>query len=157
MSVKEHTKEFYKLNIWVGHVENDAEKFVRYINRLRYDIQDEINLLTLRTIEYACRATFKVEERIGRKHSQKIRGIGPIIGKGQVRHRRISQTSKYEGGSSSSSSQPSRGGEFIGRIFGSRGRGRGGREIRCYTCGKTGHMSWDSPENKSTNKRSENV
>jgi SLT domain-containing protein len=61
-----------------------------------------------------------------------------------------------KGTSSSSRSQPSRG-EFRGNIFGSIGRGRGGREIRCYTCGKTRHMSWHCPENKSTNQRNSNV
>jgi hypothetical protein len=27
----------------------------------------------------------------------------------------------------------------------SRGRGRGG-EVRCYTCGKSGHKSWQCPK-----------
>jgi hypothetical protein len=48
-----------------------------------------------------------------------------------------SKTSKDEGKNSISGNHPSGGGEFRGRIFGSIGRGRGGREIRCYTCGKT--------------------
>jgi hypothetical protein len=54
-------------------VENDADKFSRYTNALRYGIQDEINLLTLRTIEYAYQATLKAEEKIARKHSQQTR------------------------------------------------------------------------------------
>ena len=56
-----------------------------------------------------------------------------------------------------SSIQPSRGGEFRGRIFFSRWRGRGGREIRCYTRGKIGHMSWDCLENKSAGQRNANI
>jgi len=36
LSVKEYTEEFYKLNIRAGHKKNDEEKFVRYINGLRY-------------------------------------------------------------------------------------------------------------------------
>jgi hypothetical protein len=38
LSVKEYTKEFYKLNIRVRHRENDEEKVSRYINGLRYEI-----------------------------------------------------------------------------------------------------------------------
>ena len=29
--------------------------------------------------------------------------------------------------------------------------------MRCYTCGKIGHMSWDCPKNKATNKRNAHV
>ena len=38
MTVKEYTKEFYKLNIRTGQREKDEEKFVRYINGMRYEI-----------------------------------------------------------------------------------------------------------------------
>jgi hypothetical protein len=51
MSVKEYTEEFYKLNIREGHRENDEEKVVSYINGLRYEIQDEISLVTMWTVE----------------------------------------------------------------------------------------------------------
>ena len=36
------------------------------------------------------------------------------------------------------------------------GRGRN-REVKCYTCGEVGHMSWDCPRNKSTGQRNVNV
>ena len=39
MTVKEYTKEFYRLNIREGHRESDDEKVARYLNGLRYDIQ----------------------------------------------------------------------------------------------------------------------
>jgi hypothetical protein len=38
MIVKEYTKEFYQLNIRVGHHESDDEKVARYMNGMRYDI-----------------------------------------------------------------------------------------------------------------------
>jgi hypothetical protein len=47
MSVKEYTEEFYKINIRVGHRESDDEKVARYMNGLRYDIQDEIRMMTI--------------------------------------------------------------------------------------------------------------
>jgi hypothetical protein len=145
------------LTIRVGHIEEDVEKVSRYINGLRYDIQDEISILFLKTVEDAYQATLKAEEKLARKQSQKVRGRSSTRGKGQSSGRGRFQTPRDEGGSSSSSNQPSRGGESRGRIFFSRGRGRRGREIRCYICGKTGHMSWDCPENKSAGQRNANI
>jgi hypothetical protein len=40
MIVKEYIEEFYRLSIRDGHVEEDVEKVSRYINGLRYEIQD---------------------------------------------------------------------------------------------------------------------
>eukprot|EP00253_Pinus_taeda_P019816 PITA_19816 len=56
MSVKEYIEEFYRLTIRVGHAEDDMEKVSRYINGSRYDIQDEIILLSLNTTEDAYQA-----------------------------------------------------------------------------------------------------
>ena len=53
MSVKEYTKEFYKINIREGHWENDDEKTVKYMNGLWYDIQDEMIMMTIWSVEYA--------------------------------------------------------------------------------------------------------
>jgi len=53
MSVKEYTEEFYRLSIRTGHVEDDLEKVARYVNGLRYEIQDEIGLLSLKYVEDA--------------------------------------------------------------------------------------------------------
>jgi hypothetical protein len=67
MSVKEYTKQFYRLNIMEGHVENDVDKVARYTNGLRYDIQDEINLLTPRNVEYDYQVALKSKDKITRK------------------------------------------------------------------------------------------
>jgi hypothetical protein len=51
MTVREYTEEFYQLNITAGHYESDDEKVTRYMNGLRYDIQDEISMVTIRNVE----------------------------------------------------------------------------------------------------------
>jgi len=50
------------MNIRVGHVGDDEENVSRYINGLRYDIQDEISLLSVKTIEDAYQVALKAEE-----------------------------------------------------------------------------------------------
>jgi hypothetical protein len=47
MTVKEYTEEFYKLNIRASHLESDDEKVAKYMNGLRYDIQDEMSMVTI--------------------------------------------------------------------------------------------------------------
>jgi hypothetical protein len=59
MSVKEYTEEFYKLNIRAGHRESDDEKVARYMNGLRYDIQDEMSMMIIRTVEDAYQMALK--------------------------------------------------------------------------------------------------
>jgi uncharacterized protein YjbK len=74
MSVKEYTEEFYRLNIRAGHRESDDEKVARYLNGLRYDIQDELSMLTIRTVEDAYQMALKAEEKLSRKQGQRGRG-----------------------------------------------------------------------------------
>jgi hypothetical protein len=74
MTVKEYTEEFYKLNIRAGHRESDDEKVARYLNGLRYDIQDELSMVTIRTVEDAYQMALKAEEKLSRKKGQRGRG-----------------------------------------------------------------------------------
>jgi hypothetical protein len=74
MMVKEYTEEFYRLNIRAGHWESDDEKVARYLNGLRYDIQDELSMLTIRTVEDAYQMALKDEEKLSRKQGQRGRG-----------------------------------------------------------------------------------
>jgi hypothetical protein len=64
MSVKEYTEEFYKINIRAGHRESDDEKVSMYMNGLRYDIQDEMSMMTLRNVEDAYQMALKAEEKL---------------------------------------------------------------------------------------------
>jgi hypothetical protein len=50
LTVKEYTEYFYRLNIRAGNRERDEEKVSRHINGLRYEIQEEINMTTMRTV-----------------------------------------------------------------------------------------------------------
>jgi hypothetical protein len=76
--MKEYTEDFYKLNIRAGHRENDEEKVVRYINGLRYEIQDEISMMTMRIVEYSYQVSLKEEEKLARKQIQRNRGRGIV-------------------------------------------------------------------------------
>ena len=49
--VREYTEEFYKVNLRAGYVEELAKKASRYVNGLRMDIQEDISMISLRTME----------------------------------------------------------------------------------------------------------
>jgi hypothetical protein len=81
MTVKEYTKEFYRMNIRVGHRESNDEKVARYMNGLRYEIQDEINMETIRTVEDAYQMALKAKEKLSHKQGQRGRGRSQPKGK----------------------------------------------------------------------------
>jgi hypothetical protein len=148
--VKEYTEEFYKLKIRVGQRERDEEKVARYINGLRYEIQYELNMVTVRAVEDVYQMALKAEENLARKHSHHNRGRNLNRGKGVAQDKAKNPKDKakkphsqFEGGGSYHRRQSG------GRSYFPRGRGRGrGGELRCYSYGKTGHMSLDCLERK---------
>jgi hypothetical protein len=71
MSVKEYTEEFYRINIRVGHRESDDEKVSRYMNGLRYDIQDEMIMMTIQNVEDDHQIALKDEEKLSQKQGQR--------------------------------------------------------------------------------------
>ena len=75
MTVKAYIEEFYRLNIRTGQREKDDEKFVRYINGLRYEIQDEINMMNVRKVEDDYQIALNAEEKLAKKQSHRRRGI----------------------------------------------------------------------------------
>ena len=81
MTVKEYTEEFFRLSIRAGHTHGGIERVSKYINVLRHDIQDEINVLNLKTVEYAYQVASKVEEKLLRKQNQKNRGNNVVRGR----------------------------------------------------------------------------
>jgi hypothetical protein len=70
VTFKEYTENFYKMNIRTRQREKDEEKVARYINGPRYEIQDEINMMSVRTVEDAYQFSLKAEEKLARKQNQ---------------------------------------------------------------------------------------
>jgi hypothetical protein len=81
MTVKEYTKDFYILNIRASRQEIDDEKVTRYINGLRYEIQDDMSMVTIRNVEDSYQIASKAEEKLARKQGQKGRGRSQSRGK----------------------------------------------------------------------------
>ena len=81
LSVMEYTEEFYKVNLRAGYVEESLERSLKYNNVLRMEIQDEINMLSPRTMDVAYQCALRAEENITRKKNLGI-GRGLAIGRG---------------------------------------------------------------------------
>jgi hypothetical protein len=64
MTVKEYNEKFYRLNIRAGHWESDDEKVSRYMNGMRYDIQDEMSMMTIQMVEDDYQMALKAEEKL---------------------------------------------------------------------------------------------
>ena len=59
LTVKEYTEEFYRVSIRVGKFQDTPEKTARYVNGLKLKIQDEICLLSPKTMEEAYQMALK--------------------------------------------------------------------------------------------------
>ena len=114
-----NAQEFYRLSIRAGHAEDDMEKVARYINGLRYEIQDEISFLSLKTIEEGYQAGLKAEEKMLRKQNQRNRGKSLVRGRGTTKPR----FQQHQNEAGSSSSRPPQRGDSNRGIFAARGRG----------------------------------
>ena len=64
MTVREYTEYFYKINLRAGYIEDKTKNVVRYLNGLRYDIQDELSLVNPIGIDEAYQYELREEERI---------------------------------------------------------------------------------------------
>ena len=70
MSMKDYTKEFYKLTIQSGDRELSKEKLARYTNGLRFNIQDEVGMLKIDYYQHA----FMEEDKLKRINQGSSRG-----------------------------------------------------------------------------------
>ena len=103
-----------------------------------------MSLFSLKSVEEAYHCALKVEEKLNRRSNSRKGRVQAYNGKGPQTGRGKFSVQKKESESLSHPEQPQRGRDFKGRISFQRCRGRGrNHEVRCYTCGKIGHMSWD--------------
>ena len=80
MTVKEYTEELFKLIIRARQTQEDIERVAKYINGLRFEIEDDISFLNLKIVEDAYQSSLRVEENLLRRHNQKNRGRGSAKG-----------------------------------------------------------------------------
>ena len=73
MSVKDYTKEFYRLDIGSRHVDDEIGKIVRYLNGMRSRIQDEISFVKVDSVEEAYQYALKAEEILTKRCEQRQR------------------------------------------------------------------------------------
>lgn len=97
LTVKEYTKELYKMNIRSRHVEDNLKRVSIYINGIRYEIQD-MNLMSPSYVGKAYQFALKVEEKLPKKSQAKIKGSfkGEGSRRGQVKDAKTRISSKSE-------------------------------------------------------------
>ena len=64
-SVQEYTNDFCKLSMWIKHQEDD-EQTARYINDLKFSIQDELSMHLINNMEEAYQVALKADEKHNR-------------------------------------------------------------------------------------------
>jgi hypothetical protein len=107
-------------------------------------------MMTMRTVEYAYQIALKVEKKLARNQSQQNKSRGLNRGKGVVYDKALKAKDENE----KSYGHFERGGSSHRRPFGGRNcfpRGRGRRRgggVKCYACGKRGHMHLECPKRK---------
>ncbi|XP_057864004.2 uncharacterized protein LOC131072020 [Cryptomeria japonica] len=153
MDVATYTEEFHKLSMRFFNAENEKEKVARYLNGLRFNIQDELSLVTPKTMEEFFQVASKKEEKLKRKQEHQGRGRGNFKGRGSfgARGKYQKQQDEYSGHNEKGGEKRNRGG-FRGRRPNVRGRfngsGRGSNTFfgRCYNCNQFGHLAFNCPE-----------
>jgi hypothetical protein len=144
--VHEYTEEFFKLSLRSGIKEPEYQRVVRYMNGLKYHIQDEMSTHYFHNVDEAYQVALKVEENIDRRLQQKFQGKG-TRGRGRAS---VARSSEKE--DEVTNNQNTRGGSGTGR---GRGFGRGKYVITCYRCRVEGHKASECPEKQNTGRRNE--
>ena len=155
MTLKEQVEEFYRSDIGSRHVDDDIEKIVRYINVLRYRIQDEISFVKLEIEEEAYQYALKVEEILTKKHEQRQRGRGGRFQRGRGRsygeggrsNNSLEEKGKFEWKNDDKGKTKWKGGNSYRGDTNS--YSRGGFHDNFFRCGKEGHRYFECRSFKS--------
>ena len=145
MDVSTYTQEFHNLTLREKVYETNKQNLARYINGLKYSIQDELTLVAIESIHQYFNLALKIEEKHKRR-GESSRGRGSNFRGRGGRFQGRNNSSKEEGKSQNSENESSNRGTFRGRRSnnsrgGGNGRGRGGNVFtgKCFTCNQTGH------------------
>ena len=76
LDVTAYIEEFQKLSLRTKQSECESVKVARYLNGLRLNIQEELNLLCPNTVHKCYQLTLKVEAKLKRRQEQNNRGRG---------------------------------------------------------------------------------
>ena len=74
MTVKEYIEELFRLDIKSRHVDDEVEKIARYLNRLRFGIEDDMSFVKVDSMEEAYQYALKFEEILTKRYEQRQRG-----------------------------------------------------------------------------------
>jgi hypothetical protein len=123
LSVKAYKEEFYKMSIKSSHNELDHEKLARYVNGLRLNIQDELNMIRLRNVEEEYQYDLKTKDKLARKQ-------GTNKGRGGLNKGKVHQQKNYNHGKEASPSKSQKEkDETISRPYHMKSRSGYGRSI----------------------------
>ena len=73
-TVEELMNKFYQLSIHVDRQETDEQLAARYVNCLKFSIQDQLSMHTVRNVEEAYQLALKAKEKKNRQFLQRNRG-----------------------------------------------------------------------------------
>ena len=149
-SVQEYTNEFYKLSMRIEHQEDDEQMAARYINGLKFTIQDELSMHRVNSMEEAYQLALKAEEKQNRQYNQRNRGDrrgASTPFRGGSNNGRGENFQSFEKNIDTRQDPPN---QERGRGF-QRGRGYGSgrgwenqrRPFTCFRCGEEGHRAFE--------------
>ncbi|XP_059067896.1 uncharacterized protein LOC131858615 [Cryptomeria japonica] len=156
MDVSTYTEEFHKMNLKAKVPENEKQKLARYLNGLKFSIQDELSLFNPETVHKCFQMALRIEEKQKRRHdasSSRGRGNQNFRGRGRFQNRDFFPKNYDSRSQEGSQGQVERNNTNQGRFRGrGNGRGRGGGRGssmftgRCFSCNQIGHQSFRCPE-----------
>ena len=85
LSVSLYNKEFHNICIRSRMVDLESVKVARYLIGLRYNIQEEVAILSSTKVNKCFQLAKKIEEKIKRTHDDSKRGRGEINNQKRVR------------------------------------------------------------------------
>ena len=159
LDVSTYTQEFHNLTPRAKMYETDKKKLGRYVNGLKYSIQDELTLITLGLVHQCFNMALKIEEKHKRKGETSSRGRGNNNrGRGRFNGRGSFNKNQEESSGSNADGESTNRGTFRGRRPNGRGRssGRGPSVFtgKCFTSNQVGNQSFRCPKkNKEGDRR----